>query len=97
MIGMFSEYPDKLGDGYRVVARIVTWEGQNVLKVPVNAIFREGEGWAVFVVEDGKARIRQVTIDHRNSFDVEITGGLEEGDRVILHPSSRITDGTDVE
>ena len=97
VIGMFSEYPDRLGDGYRVVARIVTWEGQNVLKVPVNAIFREGEGWAVFVVEDGKARIRQVTIDHRNSFDVEITGGLEEGDRVILHPSSRITDGTDVE
>lgn len=97
VIGMFSEYPDRLGDGYRVVARIVTWEGQNVLKVPVNAIFREGNQWAVFVVEDGKARLRQVTIDHRNAFDVEITGGLEEGDHVILHPSSRIADGTDVE
>lgn len=97
VIGMFSEYPDRLGDGYRVVARIVTWEGKNVLKVPVNALFRHDNGWGVFVVDDGVARIRPVTVDHRNAFEVEITGGLEEGDRVILHPSNRIADGTNVD
>ena len=96
VIGMFSEYPDRLGDGYRVVARIVTWEGSNVLKIPLNAIFRDGEEWAVFVNDNGEARLRTVTIDHRGAFDVEITGGLEEGEEVILHPSNRIEDGTSV-
>lgn len=97
VIGMFSEYPDKLGDGYRVVARIVTWQGPNVLKIPLNALFREGEEWAVFVVENGEARTRIVTIDHRNEFEVEITGGLEEGEEVILHPSNRLSEGSSVE
>lgn len=97
VVGLFSEYPDKLGDGYRVVARIVTWEGKNVLQVPSSALFRDGEGWAVFVVDDGAARTRPVTIGHRGSFDVEILEGLKAGERVILHPSNQIQEGVKVE
>ncbi|MBL8238706.1 MAG: HlyD family efflux transporter periplasmic adaptor subunit, partial [Bryobacterales bacterium] len=44
-----------LGDGYRVEASFVLWEGANVLQIPANALFRAGEGWAVFVVEGGVA------------------------------------------
>ena len=46
-----------LGEGYRVEARIVTWEGANVLKVPLSALFRHGSGWAVFVAEAGRALV----------------------------------------
>ena len=97
IIGMFSEYPDMLGDGYRVVARIVTWEGKSVLQVPASALFRDGEVWAVFVIEDGNAVQRSVTVGHRNSFEVEVVEGLSEGDQVILHPSNQIQDGVGVE
>ena len=97
IIGMFSEYPDRLGDGYRVVARIVTWQGASLLKIPSSALFRQGDGWSVFVNENGEARLQSVTIDHRSSFEVEVTGGLDEGDLVILHPSNRIEDGVAVE
>ena len=97
VIGMFSEYPDKLGDGYRIVARIVTWEGASVLQVPSSALFRDGENWAVFVVENGTATSRLVTVGHRNAFDVEVLEGLNEGDQVILHPSNQIEDGVEVE
>ena len=97
VIGMFSEYPDKPGDGYRIVARIVTWEGESVLQVPSSALFRDGKEWAVFVVEEGIAHKRNVTIGHRNTFDVEVVEGLDEGDQVILHPSNRIQDGVGVE
>ncbi|MGE3800221.1 MAG: efflux RND transporter periplasmic adaptor subunit [Candidatus Kapaibacterium sp.] len=97
IVGMFSEYPDKLGDGYRVIARIVTWEGANVLQVPSSALFRDGDSWGVFVVEDGIARKRTVTIGHRNAFEVEVVEGLNEGDQVILHPSNQIEDGVGVE
>lgn len=97
IVGLFSEYPDKLGNGYRVIARIVTWQGANVLQVPSSALFRDGENWAAFVVEENIARKRVVKIGHRNSFQVEILEGLKAGEQVILHPSNQIQDGVQVE
>lgn len=48
----------RLGDGYRVEARFVLWEGADVLQLPTSALFRNGAGWAVFAVEGGRARPR---------------------------------------
>lgn len=88
--------PDGLGHGYRVVTRIVTWEEDNALVVPSSALFRDGEHWAVFVVRDGRARPVQVGIDRNNGLQAHITDGLAEGDRVVLYPSSAISDGVSV-
>ncbi len=82
-----------LGHGYRVIARIVVWQGEDVLKLPLGALFRAGEDWAVFVYQDGRARLRQVTIGHRNDSEAEVLTGLEAGSQVVLHPSDRIADG----
>ena len=54
-----------LGDGYRVEGRIVIWQADNVLKVPISALFRRGESWIVFVVENGEARLREVEVGQR--------------------------------
>lgn len=97
VVGLFSSYPDRLGDGYRVVARIVTWESPSVMQVEGSALFRDGEGWAVFVVDEGVARKRSVRVGHRNSFQAEVLEGLKEGEQVILHPSNQIEDGAQVE
>ncbi len=86
-----------LGHDFRVYVRIVTWSENDVLRVPLSALFREGEDWAVFAVEDGAANLRVVSLGHRNSRHAEILSGLGAGDRVVLHPSDRIEDGTDVE
>jgi HlyD family secretion protein len=86
----------RLGDRYRVEARIVVWEGANVVKVPASALFRSSEGWSVFVVDAGVARRREVQIGHQGDFDAEVTKGLAPGETVILHPSDRIGDGTRV-
>jgi HlyD family secretion protein len=86
----------RLGDGYRVEARIVTWAGDGVLSVPVSAAFRSGDGWAVYAVEEGRARLRPVEIGHRTDTRVEIVSGLSEGARVIPHPSDRVKDGVEV-
>lgn len=85
-----------LGDGYAVYLRIVTWEGADVMQVPLSALFRHDGGWAVFRVIDGAARLGPVTLGHRNGTAAEITGGLAPGDRVILHPADAIADGTPV-
>ena len=95
----FSDSPARwrqLGHGYRVVARIVVSRGENVLLAPVNALFREDAEWAVFLVAEGRARTRRVTVGRRNSRHAEILDGLAEGEMLVVHPSDRITDGTPV-
>ena len=86
-----------LGHDYRVIVHVTTWQGDNVLTVPVSALFRVGEEWAVFTVKDGRARTTAVKIDHRNDRVAEVVSGLSAGDQVILHPSDRITEGVSVE
>jgi HlyD family secretion protein len=86
-----------LGDGYRVDARILVWEAPAVLRVPAGALFRDREDWSAFVLVDGRARLRRIRIDHRAEGEVEVVDGLREGERVILHPSDRVSDGAEVE
>lgn len=91
-----DETPPELGDGYRVTGRIVVWEKPDVLKVPSSALFRIDEDWGVFVVEDGAAASRIVSLGQRNGIEAEILEGLAEGDQVVLHPGARISDGLGV-
>jgi HlyD family secretion protein len=86
----------RLGDGYRVEVRIVLWKDDNVLKVPVGGLFRQGEGWAVFVVDEGRVRRQTVQLGQRNENDGQITSGLEAGATIVLHPPDTLTDGTRV-
>ncbi|MFT5182844.1 MAG: HlyD family secretion protein [Alphaproteobacteria bacterium] len=83
----------RLGHGYRVETRIVLWQGDDVLKVPLTALFRDGEDWAVFVAADGHARRRHVVLGHSNGLEAEITSGISDGEQVVLHPSDRIVEG----
>lgn len=97
IVADFVDPPGRLGDGYRVEARIIIWESKDALKVPSSALFRHGEGWSVFVIEEGRARRREVETGHRSQFEVEILRGVEEGEQIILHPPNQITDGAAVE
>lgn len=83
-----------IGDGYRVDATIVTQRVEDAVKVPVGALFREGEGWAAFVVEDGRAIKRAVKATLRNSAEAVVEDGLEPGERVVVYPSDALRDGS---
>jgi len=85
-----------LGDGYRVEARIVTWESADVLKVPTGALIRAGEEWAVYAVRNGVAEMVRVTLGHQNGQEAEVTAGLEAGETLILHPGDTIAQGVRV-
>ena len=83
----------KLGNGYRVEVRVVLWREDAVLKVPVGCLFRQGEDWAVFVVEADRVKRRIVQLGQRNDTDGQILGGLDEGATVVLHPPDTLVDG----
>ena len=86
-----------LGDGFRVEARLVLWEGADVLKVPQGAAFRHGDGWAVFRVGSSRARLTAVQIGHRGDTEVEVLSGIDAGAVVVVHPGDRVKDGATVE
>ena len=86
-----------MGDGFAVFLRIVEWESDDVLSVPLSAVFRYGADWAVFVEADGLAERKLVTLGRRNDHNAEVLEGLKPGERVILHPSDLISDGTLIE
>lgn len=82
-----------LGDGYRVEAHIEVWGEDNVLSVPLGALFRVGDGWSVFVIESGRARRRGVQIGQRNQVEAQVLSGVRETDVLVAHPDDAITDG----
>lgn len=83
----------RLGDGYRVDARFIIWEGRDILQMPASVLFRKGDGWAVFVVRNNKAYLTEVKIGHHNGLAAEVISGLKEGDMVIAHPDETVKDG----
>jgi HlyD family secretion protein len=87
----------RIAHGFQVDARIVLWEGKSVLKLPLTALFRNGDTWAVFIDDQGVARKREVTLGHRTGLHAEIVDGLSAGERILLHPSDKITEGVRIE
>ncbi len=96
VIGDFDAAPGRLGDRYRLEVQVVLWESDSVLTVPASALFRRGDQWALFTVEEGRARERAVSVGHESAAEAEIQGGIEPGDVVIRHPTDRIRTGARV-
>lgn len=87
---------NRLGHGFRVVAHVVVWSGSDLVLVPIGALFRNGDEWAVFTVVDGKAKLTAISIGQRNSAYAEVNAGLQPGDLVITHPGDTVADGVSV-
>jgi HlyD family secretion protein len=88
--------PAELGDGFRVEARIVIDEAENVLKVPTSALFRVGGESAIFKVVGDEVHQQKVKVGRQNGLEAEILEGLDEGDFVVLHPSDQVDEGVKV-
>jgi HlyD family secretion protein len=86
----------RLGDGYRVGVRVVVWQEDDVLMVPVGSLFRRGNDWAVFVTEEERARLQMVQLGQRNGTSAQILDGLTAGQSVVLYPPDTLADGTRV-
>lgn len=95
----FTDPPEAragLGHGFRVEARIVTWSATDAVTVPASALYRKGDGWALFVVENGRAQDRAVTVEANNGLSAAISTGVKPGDAIILYPPSGLMPGTKV-
>lgn len=87
---------ERLGHGYQIEARIVLWREDDVLKVPLTALFRVAESWALFVVEDGRVIRREVEIGIQTDSEAQVLAGVNEGDWVVTYPGEGIEEGVRV-
>jgi HlyD family secretion protein len=87
----------RIAHGYQVELRIILWQGDSVLKLPLTALFREGDRWAVFVNQNGKASLRHIKIGRRTGLEAEILEGLKPGEQIVIHPGEQIADGVLIE
>jgi len=62
----------------------------------VGALFRDGERWAVFVVDGRNARERNVELGARNQHSAWVVGGLQRGETVIVYPPDTVADGVEI-
>ena len=85
-----------LGDGYRVEVEVTVWSKDDIPRVPLSALFRDGDRWSVFTIAGDRARLRHVEIGARSTIQAELLDGLEPGEPVVLHPDESIEDGVRV-
>jgi HlyD family secretion protein len=69
----------------------------DVLKVPTSSLFRHGDEWAVYKVQEGAAVRQIVGIGRRSGLEAEVLDGLAAGERIIVYPSDAIAEGVKVE
>lgn len=93
VIGEFKVLPQNLGDAYRLDTRIVIWQGNDRVKVPLSALFRCQSDWCVFTQAGDQAKRQTVQIGQRDRLMAEVTEGLDPGQIVILHPTDKVGDG----
>lgn len=88
-----DEPAPKLGDGYRVDARIITTARADAVLVPVAALFRHEGQWAVFVVQERRVQLRLVKVGGRNTTEAQVEEGLVPGETVVVYPGDLLADG----
>jgi HlyD family secretion protein len=85
-----------LGDRFRIEARVITWQADDVLRIPTGALFRRGGEWMTFLATKDRARLTKVTVGHNSGVYAEVLAGVSAGDRVIVYPPDVVVDGVKI-
>jgi len=86
-----------LRPGTSVDIRVITERHENAVAVPERATFKLDDGWAVFRVNSGRAKLAPVTIGLKNDEWAEIVEGLAPGDVIITERKNELGDGVRID
>jgi membrane fusion protein (multidrug efflux system) len=70
---------------------------RGVPAIPKESLVEDGSRAAVFVVSEGTARLRPVTLGLRGETLIQVVSGLAKGDLVISFGQKTLKDGTPVQ
>ena len=81
-----------LGDGFKVDVRVLVQVVDQAVMVPVSALFPIGSRSGVFIVEKGRAHLKEISVQARNGVSAWVKEGLTVGTQVIVYPDSKLKD-----
>lgn len=85
VVGILDNVDDVLKNGYGVDAVFTLYKNDNVISVPIGAVFTESDSDYVFKIEGGRAVKSQVKVSYKSSVEAVIDEGLNENDKVVLN------------
>jgi len=97
VIGELSDDTAALPPNASVNVQIIIGEKPSALVIPRGALMRDGARRFVFRFVGGKARRTPIEVGLIGPNEVEVLGGLSEGDSVILPGSAPLRDGESVQ
>jgi len=82
-----------LAPGYRVWGRVYLRECPSAILAPIGALVRDDGHWAVYRIEQGRARLRTIQVGTLSDTSAEVLNGINAGDTLIVYPSDQVRDG----
>ncbi len=70
---------------------------ENVLQIPRQALPESVKNPYVYVIENNKAKIRKIQVGRALGENIEVTGGLQAGEQVIITGQINLSEGSNVE
>ena len=86
----------RLGHGFRVDLRVLLARQENAVRVPSDALVRDGRDWGVYTVRDHRLVFRRVRIGEASGPFRPVLSGLHPGDPIVLFPSDALRPGLTV-
>lgn len=86
----------QLKPGQFATVRIAQSEAKPTVMVPATAVKTEGDTNSVFVVKDGRAEQRTVTLGVLENGRIEIKQGVQENEAVVISNLNQVSDGVNV-
>ena len=88
---------ETLAAGQSATVFIPVGSTREVMTVHKDALIAKGDGYIAYVVDHGKANIRQVTVGDAIGQRFEIMSGLKSGDIVVIRGNERLMPGQAVQ
>ncbi len=86
----------RLGHGFRVDLRVLVARQDDVVRLPSDALVRDGRDWGVYTVRDHRLVFRRVRIGEASGPFRPVLSGLHPGDPIVLFPSDALRPGLTV-
>ena len=92
----FENQDDKLFPNQFINARLQLKTLDNAITIPVDAVQYGSKGTYVYVVEEGRAKMRLIKLGASEADKVSVIEGLKAGEQIVLEGIDRLYEGKEV-
>jgi RND family efflux transporter MFP subunit len=82
--------------GMSAIADLDVLTAKHALSVPSSALIINGQTTSVWVLSNGVARLKQISLGAQGDAAVQVVSGLSAGQRIVVSGADKVTDGEQI-